>query len=244
LRFFSDNTGSASPEIMGAVQAANSGLAVPYGEDPLTLRLDETLGAFFGTGVRAFALTTGTAANALALATVVPPCGAIFAHQDAHIATDECGAQLALVPGEHRRLDAATFGQALAAYPVSVHNVQPAALSLTQATEFGTVYRAADLTHLAALAHGRAALRYTWTGRASPTRWCFSTAIRRTSPGAPASTCCPSAPPRTAHSAPRRWCDRAHSEGRLRLPQAVEAVACRESAQKEGQIVQEIFKCS
>jgi threonine aldolase len=163
LRFFSDNTGSASPEILEAVQEANGGLAISYGDDPLTLRLDEALGAFFGAEVRAFAVTTGTAANALALATVSPPYGAIFAHQDAHIATDECGApgffsggaQLALLSGEHGRLDPGTFGAALAAHPSSVHNVQPAALSLTQATELGTVYRATDIGRLCQLAHGR-----------------------------------------------------------------------------------------
>ena len=163
MRFFSDNTGSASPEILAAVQEANGGLAIPYGDDPLTLRLDEALGAFFGTEVRAFAVATGTAANALALATVSPPYGAIFAHPDAHIATDECGApgffsggaQLALLQGEHGRLDPDTFAAALAAHPTSVHNVQPAALSVTQATELGTVYRAAELGRLCQLAHGR-----------------------------------------------------------------------------------------
>jgi threonine aldolase len=163
LRFFSDNTGTASAEILAALHEANRGLAPPYGDDDWTLRLDECFSAFFGTEVRAFAVATGTAANSLALATLSPPYGAIFAHQVAHIACDECGApgffsggaQLALLPGEHGRLDPATFGQALAARPVDVHGVQPAALSLTQATELGTVYRAAQLTQLCALAHGR-----------------------------------------------------------------------------------------
>jgi threonine aldolase len=163
LRFFSDNTGTASPEILAAVAQANRGLARPYGDDDWTLRLDQALSGFFGTQVRAFAVATGTAANSLALATLSPPYGAIFAHHESHIACDECGApgffsggaQLALLPGEHGRLEPATFSAALAARPVDVHGVQPAALSLTQATEVGTVYGAAQIARLCELAHGR-----------------------------------------------------------------------------------------
>jgi threonine aldolase len=162
LRFFSDNTASACPEILAALQAANHGRTRPYGEDEWTERLDRTFSALFGTDVRAFAVGTGTAANALALATVSPPYGAIFAHQKAHIATDECGApgfftggaQLMLLPGDHGRLTPQTFTAALAA-PQDVHTVQPAAVSLTQPTEFGTVYRPAELAQIAAAAHAR-----------------------------------------------------------------------------------------
>jgi len=161
LRFFSDNTGSACPEILAAIQAANHGLARAYGDDEWTARLDGALSAFFGAEVRAFAVATGTAANALALATLSPPYGAIFAHQEAHVACDECGApgffsggaQLALLPGEHGRIAPGSFAAALAAHRVDVHTLQPAALSLTQATELGTTYRADDLAQLAAAAH-------------------------------------------------------------------------------------------
>jgi threonine aldolase len=162
LRFFSDNTASACPEILTALQEANHGLTRPYGEDEWTERLDRAFSALFGTEVRAFAVATGTAANALSLATLSPPYGAIFAHQRAHIATDECGApgfftggaQLMLLPGEHGRLAPETFAAALAA-PQDVHTVQPAAVSLTQPTEFGTVYRPAELAQIAATAHAR-----------------------------------------------------------------------------------------
>jgi threonine aldolase len=162
LRFFSDNTSSACPELIAALNAANHGLARAYGDDEWTQRLDHTLGEFFGTSVRAYAVTTGTAANALALATLSPPYGAIFAHAEAHIAVDECGApgfftggaQLALLPGEHGRLAAATLAAALGAHRVDVHTLQPAALSLTQATELGTVYRPEQIAALAACAHG------------------------------------------------------------------------------------------
>jgi threonine aldolase len=166
LRFFSDNTATACPEILAAIAEVNHGRARAYGDDEWTLRLDAVLSEHFGTAVRAFAVTTGTAANSLALATISPPYGAIFAHHEAHIAVDECGApgfftggaQLALLPGEHGRLDAATVGGTLEVHPRHLHSVQPAALSLTQATELGTVYRAAEVTELAALAH-RAGLK-------------------------------------------------------------------------------------
>ena len=161
MRFFSDNTGSACPEILAAIQAANHGLARAYGDDEWTGRLDGALSEFFGAEVRAFAVATGTAANALALATLTPPYGAIFAHQEAHVACDECGApgffsggaQLTLLPGEHGRIAPASFAAALAAHRVDVHTLQPAALSLTQATELGTAYRAHELAQLAAAAH-------------------------------------------------------------------------------------------
>jgi threonine aldolase len=162
MRFLSDNTATACPEIMAALQAANRGPAPPYGEDEWTGRLDRVCSEFFGVEVRAFAVLTGTAANALALATLTPPYGAIFAHQQAHIAVDECGApgfftggaQLALLPGEHGRLSPETLAEALS-QPVDVHRLQPSALSLTQATELGTVYRPDEVARLAVLAHAR-----------------------------------------------------------------------------------------
>ncbi len=160
MRFCSDNTATACPEMLRAIESVNRGLVPPYGDDEWTARLDEALGGFFGTPVRAFAVTTGTAANALALATLSPPYGAIFAHEEAHIVTDECGApgffsggaQLALLGGAHGRLSAQTLDAALASYNRGVHGVQPAALSLTQATELGTVYPAVEVAQLCTVA--------------------------------------------------------------------------------------------
>ena len=150
MRFLSDNTATACPEILAAIAEANRGLVTAYGDDPWTQRLDAVLGAFFGTEVRAFAVATGTAANSLSLATLSPPYGAIFAHEEAHIATDECGApgffsggaQLALLPGEHGKLTRNVLAEALDAHPASVHTVQPVVLSLTQASELGKIGRA------------------------------------------------------------------------------------------------------
>jgi len=161
VRFLSDNTATACPEILAAIEEANHGHARAYGEDDWTQRLDAVLSTHFGTPLRAFAVTTGTAANSLALATLSPPYGAIFAHQEAHIAVDECGApaffsggaQLQLLSGAHGKLDPATVAAALEAHPRHVHSVQPAALSLTQATEFGTSYRPEEVARLAELAH-------------------------------------------------------------------------------------------
>ena len=163
MRFLSDNTATACPEILAAMAGANHGRVPAYGEDEWSGRLDRAFSDFFGTEVRAFAVSTGTAANALALATLSPPYGAIFAHEEAHIATDECGApgffsggaQLVLLPGEHGRLAPERFRTALAAHPPDLHRVQAAVLSLTQATECGTAYHKKDLTQLAAIAHER-----------------------------------------------------------------------------------------
>jgi threonine aldolase len=163
-RFFSDNTASVCPEILQAITDANRDLAVAYGDDPWTQRLDEVLGEFFGTDVRAFAVATGTAANSLALATVAPPYGAIYCHPEAHIAVDECGApgffsggaQLERIEGQSKgddgKLAAEALAAALDAHPVSVHSVQPAAVSISQATELGTVYRPAEVAALCEVA--------------------------------------------------------------------------------------------
>ncbi len=161
MRFMSDNTATACPEMLAALAEANHGLEVAYGDDPWTRRLDEALGTFFGAPVRAFAVATGTAANSLALATLTPPYGAIFAHREAHIACDECGApgfysggaQLMLLEGKHAKVSAAGLAAALEAHPVSVHTVQPAALSVSQASELGAAYRPEELAQLCKVAH-------------------------------------------------------------------------------------------
>ncbi|EQD52954.1 membrane protein containing Aromatic amino acid beta-eliminating lyase/threonine aldolase, partial [mine drainage metagenome] len=163
MRFMSDNTATACPEMLAALAEANRGLAIAYGDDPWTERLDRALGEFFDKPVRAFALATGTAANALALATLTPPYGAIFAHREAHIACDECGApafysggaQLQLLEGKHAKLAPDTLAAALDAHPTSVHTVQPAAVSVSQASELGAAYRPDELAALCAVAHAR-----------------------------------------------------------------------------------------
>ena len=161
MRFFSDNTATICPEILEAIHAANRGLEKAYGDDPWTARLNGVLGEFFGKPVHAFPVSTGTAANALSLAVASPPYGAIFAHEESHIVRDECGApeffthgaRLVLIAGERGKLTAPLLQSTLAANPTSVHTVQPAVLSLTQATELGTSYRPDEIAALAEVAH-------------------------------------------------------------------------------------------
>ncbi len=160
MRFYSDNTGTACPEMLVAIAQANSKLVKAYGEDPWTQRLDGVYSEFFGTPVRVFPVSTGTAANSLSLATLAPPYGAIFAHEHSHVVRDECGApefysggaRLVLVGGRHGRINSETLTAALESNPPSVHTVQPAALTLTQATEFGTAYQPDDVAVLSELA--------------------------------------------------------------------------------------------
>ncbi len=161
--FKSDNTAAASPEILGALAAANHGPARAYGDDAWSAQLDAAFGALFEREVRVFSVATGTAANALALATLVPPWGAILAHEGAHVVRDECGApefmsggaRLLLVPGDDGKLTPAALRLALADNPATVHTVQPRAITLTQATELGTVYRPAELAAIGTLARDR-----------------------------------------------------------------------------------------
>ncbi|HUK03400.1 MAG TPA: low specificity L-threonine aldolase [Steroidobacteraceae bacterium] len=161
MRFFSDNTATICPPLLAAITGANRGLEKAYGDDPWTQRLDAVLGAYFGTSVRAFVVTTGTAANSLAIATLSPPYGAVFAHDEAHIVRDECGApeffsggaRLTIVHGEHGKLTPAALAEAIEDNPPNVHTVQPAVVSLTQATELGTAYRPAEVSALAETAH-------------------------------------------------------------------------------------------
>ena len=163
MRFFSDNTGTAAPEILAALGEANHGLVTAYGNDPWTRRLDECLSTYFGTTVRTFPVATGTAANSLSLATLTPSYGVIFAHEEAHIANDEAGApgfftggaQLSLLQSPDGKLSRAVLAEALDTQKVSVHTLQPKALALSQATELGTSYRPHELRELCDLAHER-----------------------------------------------------------------------------------------
>ncbi len=153
MYFYSDNTAPAAPEVLAAIAAANQGPARSYGDDEWSRRLDAAFSRYFDREVRVFAVATGTAANALALAACTPPWGEIFAGDDAHVLHDECGAvelqtggaRLTRLPARDGRLEAATLQQWLADHPVSLHTPQPAAVSITQATECGTVYSPAQV---------------------------------------------------------------------------------------------------
>ncbi|BBK37989.1 L-threonine aldolase [Allostella sp. ATCC 35155] len=164
MNFASDNTAGVHPAILQAVADAASGRAMPYGNDPWTGRVAERLAAIFETEVAVFPVATGTACNALALSALTPPWGAVLCHAAAHVEVDECGApefftggaKLVPLPGADGKIAPAVLQAALgrAGFGV-VHSVQPAALTLTQATECGTVYRPNEIRALADLAHDR-----------------------------------------------------------------------------------------
>src|SRR5947207_14509202 len=92
MNFASDNTAGIAPEILQALAAGNDGFAMGYGNDDVTCAVEHRIGEIFERDVAVFLVPTGTAANALALAHLSPPWGAVFAHTEAHILTDECGA--------------------------------------------------------------------------------------------------------------------------------------------------------
>src|SRR6266542_2528479 len=92
MNFASDNTAGVAPGILDALARAGAGFALGYGNDDLTRRVEQRMAALFERELAVFLVPTGTAANALALAQVAPPWGAVLCHSQAHIATDECGA--------------------------------------------------------------------------------------------------------------------------------------------------------
>ncbi|MFN3944170.1 MAG: threonine aldolase family protein [Allosphingosinicella sp.] len=147
MRFFSDNAAAVCPEAMAAIATAD-GLDTAYDGDRLSRRLSEAFSELFGTEVAALWVATGTAANSLALAALCPPHGAIVCHRDAHIQNDECGApefythgaKLLLAEGPGAKLTPEAVTALLATVRDDVHQVQPAALSITNATEYGLVY--------------------------------------------------------------------------------------------------------
>ncbi len=165
--FTSDNVSAACPAVMAALDAANTARSPAYGNDPFTARLRERACQVFEREVAVYPVATGTAANALALAQFVPPFGAVYCHERAHIVTDECaapeffsgGAKLIGLAATDGKLRPAPLEAALAyAADIGVHHVKPAAVSLTQATECGTVYTLTEIAALATVAqrHGLA----------------------------------------------------------------------------------------
>jgi threonine aldolase len=162
MRFFSDNAAACCPEVLAAIGAVNR-LDTAYDGDALSKRLDGAFSDLFGREVRALWVATGTAANSLALAALCPPYGSIVCHRDAHIQNDECGApefythgaKLLLAEGEGAKLTPETVRALLATVRSDVHQVQPAALSITNATEYGLVYTPDEVAALGELARDR-----------------------------------------------------------------------------------------
>ena len=148
--FGSDNVGPISPAILAALVAANEGAVPSYGGDPWTAQLQAVVRAVFeAPEAQVFAVATGTAANALALSAMVPPYGGVYCDASAHIENDECGApefftggaKLLTLPSRDGRLSpAALYAHVEASRAIGVHKSRPTAISITQATEWGTIY--------------------------------------------------------------------------------------------------------
>jgi threonine aldolase len=162
MNFASDNAAGVAPEIMDAVARAGAGHQLGYGNDDVTRRVEAQLSRLFEREVAVFLVSTGTAANALALAHLSPPWGAVMCYREAHIVTSEAGApeffggglKLIELAGEGAMISPATLTAALEGGEWGgPHHVTPSVLSLTQVTEAGTVYHPAAIAELAAIAH-------------------------------------------------------------------------------------------
>ena len=158
--FASDNTAGAHPAVLEALAAANEGYAEPYGADALTRRAADRVRAALDAEAEVFFTWGGTAANILGLAAVTKPWQGVICAEQAHIAVDECGGperfigcKLLTVPTRDGRLTPDGVRSRIKGVGVE-HHVQPAVVSLTQATEYGTVYRPEQVGELADLAHG------------------------------------------------------------------------------------------
>jgi threonine aldolase len=162
MRFFSDNAAAVCPEVMAALHEANR-LDTAYDGDAFSARLNDAFSDLFETKVEALWVASGTTANSLALAALCPSYGSIICHRDAHIQNDECGApefytqgaKLMLAEGEGAKLNPASVDALIATIRTDVHQVQPHALSITNATEYGLVYTPDEVAALGAYAKAR-----------------------------------------------------------------------------------------
>ncbi len=156
MNFCSDNAAGASPAIMESLLKANEDLAMPYGNDPLTLSVHKHICDIFECDAEVFLVATGTAANALSLSVMTPPWGGIFCHKDAHIEVDECGApeffsggaKLIHLDDKQGKITASGLQAGWDGIEKTVHQVQPSGLSITQATEAGTVYKLDEISDI------------------------------------------------------------------------------------------------
>ncbi|CAI8918185.1 Low specificity L-threonine aldolase [Pseudomonas jessenii] len=148
LGFSSDNIAGASPEVAQALVKHSSGQAGPYGTDELTAQVKRKFCEIFERDVEVFLVPTGTAANALCLSAMTPPWGNIYCHPASHINNDECGApeffsngaKLMTVDGPAAKLDIVRLRERTREKVGDVHTTQPACVSITQATEVGSIY--------------------------------------------------------------------------------------------------------
>lgn len=156
MDFGSDNAAGVHPAVLEALADVAGPARLAYDSDQWTQALDGAFSDLFGTPCRVFAVPSGTAANGLSLAALAPPWGGIWCERHAHVEVDEAGAvgffthgaSLLHVAGRHGKLTVDALAQAAARRRGDVHQVQPAALTLTQATESGTVYAPGEVAAL------------------------------------------------------------------------------------------------
>lgn len=162
MRFFSDNAAPACPEVFAAMAEANV-QATAYDGDPWSAQLDARFSALFETDVAVLWVPTGTAANCLALTALCPPYGGVVCHREAHIQADEAGApeffthgaKLLLAEGPGAKLTPDAIRAVIDPIKPGVHWVQPHAISITNATEYGLVYTPAEVAAIGGLARER-----------------------------------------------------------------------------------------
>lgn len=163
LNFASDNVMGASAPVLDALVAANGGGMPAYGADPVTREVEATFCEIFERDTAVFLVTTGTAANALAVAAMTTPWGLCACHAEAHIIDDECGApeffshgaKLLGIPGIAGKLTPAGLEAALAALPDHEKQMPAQGLSISQATEAGTIYTGDEIAALSGVARSR-----------------------------------------------------------------------------------------
>src|SRR5713226_9746204 len=164
IDYRSDNTGRAAPQILKALVRANHDTALGYGGDEWTASLQQRFSELFETAVRVFPVATGTAANALALASLGPSWGNVYCSEVAHINSAEAnatgffggGLKLVAVAGTHGKISAEALAETLAGIsPGQIHRGQPSVVSLTQATDLGAVYALDEIRAVAEVAKAR-----------------------------------------------------------------------------------------
>ena len=161
MNFASDNWAGAHPAITQRLLEVAAGFSAPYGASALDRKIEQTFNELFEREVAVYFVSTGTAANSLALAAVNRPGGVSFCHREAHMLEDECGApeffthgaRLAPVDGENGKIDPHNLRAEIERFPPDfVHAGQPMAISITQATEIGTLYQPDEIAAIAEVA--------------------------------------------------------------------------------------------
>jgi threonine aldolase len=161
MNFASDNWAGAHPQVAQALARHAGGFAAAYGNSDLDKAVRAKFSEVFEREVEVFFVATGTAANSLSMTAFARPGGVFFAHREAHMIADECGApeylsgggRLCPVDGPLGRMDPAQLDAAIRRYPAQfLHGGQPAGVSVTQSSEIGTLYSRDDLGAIAEVA--------------------------------------------------------------------------------------------